>query len=952
MTVSIKVGAELDAAQLQQQLADLTRRINAAGQAIAQAGRVKFDPIPQATLEQAKRIEQTFRNIAKIAPDLAGRIKATGQQGAAFDGLDWSRLYGDPAQRFRAQRNLFSMVTGLGFGALPAAPSAPGAFGSPHPSLLTPRAPAMGSAAADLFEHALRSGGRVGGIAATGLHAGRAAYGRGGFGAGMVGGLGAAAGFAAFQGIGALVGAVRQQIGAAEQESIGFADLYRRLGGTGAGNSFGGLRARVRAASDAIGIGYDEALGLAGIAARRGNLSGARDVAQVVELGGGFARGFGFEPGAGVAAFASLRGAGVARSTEEGRRLGLSIAEGIARAGVFAKAEDYLAEVAAYGEQTARATLTRPNVEGFNAALAGMIGQRRSGLDVTGAAAIINRADQAIRRGGAAGEAGQAFLYQSIGRRLGLDPLMVEVMQEGGLFATARNTFGRDTVAGDFFRGAGLDPNNTDETPILQMVMEGLRQQYTGPNRRLLANATSNLLGVNQRQAMALLDLKPEQLGGLRELVSEDQLRNLTGTGIAQLGRIGAARGREGLTAIAAELMARTGRDALDPAERDRLIAAQRGTDDELRRILAELTASRQAEETEGDRTRRTLQEIDKTLRDVATILVEPLNTARDTLLRIAGTGGRSATRRQMAESARDAEMREANEMRDQELAVLARSQAGARAAAARRMSDAADLTNGMTPEARAAALAEAHTEIAALDAQRQEIVDRHARARGEAERRFRETTAPRAPGGGGAALGGQERAAVESYLDETDRILGLRPGTSRAQIAQESSWNPNAVSRRGAQGLAQVMPETLAALSRRLGRPLDPFDPMDAALIHREVMRENMARFGNQDDALRAYNGGWDRSRWNNPETQGYVPAIERNRAATPLPSQGGADQATPLPAAPQQQGHYGAGGAQHAAATVTGHFILTDPGGRPLAAPITVRTNFGAPRAYGAMA
>jgi hypothetical protein len=40
--------------------------------------------------------------------------------------------------------------------------------------------------------------------------------------------------------------------------------------------------------------------------------------------------------------------------------------------------------------------------------------------------------------------------------------------------------------------------------------------------------------------------------------------------------------------------------------------------------------------------------------------------------------------------------------------------------------------------------------------------------------------------------------------------------------------------------------------------------------------MRENIQKFGNADDALRAYNGGWDKNRWNNPETRNYVASIQ----------------------------------------------------------------------------
>lgn len=112
----------------------------------------------------------------------------------------------------------------------------------------------------------------------------------------------------------------------------------------------------------------------------------------------------------------------------------------------------------------------------------------------------------------------------------------------------------------------------------------------------------------------------------------------------------------------------------------------------------------------------------------------------------------------------------------------------------------------------------------------------------------------------------------LKGALLQTDKMLGLPDGFSAAQIKVESGGDPNAVSPKGAMGLAQVIPDTLKAVSQHLGRNLDPMNPADAVLIHREVMRENLQKFGTPDKALMAYNGGWDPARWNNPETQAYV--------------------------------------------------------------------------------
>ena len=126
---------------------------------------------------------------------------------------------------------------------------------------------------------------------------------------------------------------------------------------------------------------------------------------------------------------------------------------------------------------------------------------------------------------------------------------------------------------------------------------------------------------------------------------------------------------------------------------------------------------------------------------------------------------------------------------------------------------------------------------------------------------------------GGAAPPAASGRGKIDAYLSETDAKLGLPPGTSARQIQQESSFNPQAYNKDSkAAGLAQVIPTTLASLSKRFGRQLDPYNVDDALAMHREVMRENVAKFGAGPDSLRAYNSGWKPEKWNNPETSGYV--------------------------------------------------------------------------------
>jgi soluble lytic murein transglycosylase-like protein len=75
--------------------------------------------------------------------------------------------------------------------------------------------------------------------------------------------------------------------------------------------------------------------------------------------------------------------------------------------------------------------------------------------------------------------------------------------------------------------------------------------------------------------------------------------------------------------------------------------------------------------------------------------------------------------------------------------------------------------------------------------------------------------------------------------------------------IWQESRFNPNAVSRAGALGVAQFMPGT--ARMRGLD---DPFDPFAAIAKSAELLRDLRGQFGNLGLAAAAYNAGPGRVR------------------------------------------------------------------------------------------
>lgn len=89
------------------------------------------------------------------------------------------------------------------------------------------------------------------------------------------------------------------------------------------------------------------------------------------------------------------------------------------------------------------------------------------------------------------------------------------------------------------------------------------------------------------------------------------------------------------------------------------------------------------------------------------------------------------------------------------------------------------------------------------------------------------------------------------TMANEAATAAGIDPALFHSLIDSESAWNPKAVSPKGAIGLAQLMPPT----AKELG--VDPNDPMQNLQGGARYLRQQIDRFGNPRDALRAYNAG-----------------------------------------------------------------------------------------------
>lgn len=618
--IGIDVQANFDTQKIDQGVQQL-------GQKISQVNRNPINPVSDKAIRQLDALNQKFQQLLKVDAELRRRMKATGQQGALFENVNWDQTHPDKSSRSRKIENVHDYL-----GIPP--PNRPQAPPPDHPGRPGggrgggSSGGGFGGGVANVAQAGLRSAGPAGGVAASALGTGMSA----GVGAGLGGLLG---GMLAL-GISKIVGGVMEKVGQAEDNNVGYDRLKRTIGDVNV--AFESLKMVAMDGATNLRVTYSEFSGLASQFARAGNMKGHQfgSIGGEVGVGVGMSRAYGLDPAAGVGFMGQMRGMGLTKDVNESRKFALLIGETIGKSDAFAKADEVFDAIGGYATAQQRASMGGANVAGYGGMFSAMAGSGIAGMDPAGAGSMLARINAALGAGGAKGEASQ-FFTSMVGKHMGLDPLRTQVLREGGAFATNNGMFGQGSAYARYMGKTGPGGSST----FLQGTMDMINQQYGGSSddqKLMRAQAFANHAGINMNQSMAMLSLKPNSMGGYEKYVGD--LTKLDASGIGNIAKVidGSDADRRGV----ADSLLRNKK--LGQSEKDSIDGVMsQGTTEEQKQLLATLVAKYGQEQTMGSDIRDSKNALDNIKTAIADKLVPLTLEMRHGIMSIAGDGKKSS---------------------------------------------------------------------------------------------------------------------------------------------------------------------------------------------------------------------------------------------------------------------------------------------------------------------
>lgn len=714
-------------------------------------------------------------------------------------------------------------------------------------------------------------------------------------------------------GIAAISGAL-SNASEAGQRSTQVSDLLRSLRDTAP--DFDTFREQLWDSTEGLRLTHAETLTLA---RQFGDLARASDGVEValgVQAAAGLARGFGFEPGAAVGAFGRAEFAGIGA-----KPFSLLIADAVAASGAWSKADEITDAIGGWIEQSTRTTIDTPNAAGYTDVLTRLTQLQKPGVYAGMGAQLLSSIDATVRGGGGRGEASQIFLLDAMSRYGGVKgALQGEYFLQQGMFAELPN--------GNTVFNAAIESLNArlGEGPSLYKSANAAGVFGTTTKQAEALLAAMNEMG-SSASGFALF-LQSVTGGSLN--IRPDAVPTLADLFHAPDARVFADTKAEKMTAEQrAEFLSETeGKTGEDLRQAIGVFFANAGREQDLGSVLGNKIADVQrATETLG----QSLEGLLGLQLDVQQGLLAGVNNIVDMMTpanqrNIPGSdlpGHGPLTGREALEAL--ILQPDANGLTPRELALRAMGVENDESLSLSKRFDAWKLTSDLARTAGVGenepidrdnqALVEALIErlegsVRAGFLRMDRVMEMLERLLGAANPISPTAFNSTWPGGGGmmyagglgggfppASGGGFFRTSggdspwrtgasagspltapggLASHFAAIEQQYGLPAGLLTAIASVESNFNPRAVSRAGAQGMFQLMPDT----SRSFG--VDPWNPYDAAHGAAKHLLRDYRQFGDWNLAVAAYNAGPGAVSKHGGvppfrETQDYMGKIER---------------------------------------------------------------------------